>query len=33
MNRTNHTDPAEVMGLQAALIATRMNQTVEPTQN
>jgi hypothetical protein len=30
MNRTNHTDPAEVMGLKASLIVTPINQMVEP---
>jgi hypothetical protein len=33
MNYTNHTDLVGVIRVQAALVATRMNQTVEPTQN
>jgi len=33
MNCTNHTDPVGVIGVQYALIATRIEQAVEPTQN
>ena len=33
MNYTNHTDPVGVIRVQAALIATRMNQTVGPAQS
>jgi hypothetical protein len=33
MNCTKHMDPVGVIGVQDALIATRMDQTVEPTQN
>ena len=33
MNCINHTDPVGVIGAQAALIAARIDQTMEPTQN
>ena len=32
MNCANHTDEVGVIGVQAALIGTRMNQAVEPVE-